>query len=246
MLDHSDGYLVQVGFAGDCFVAQYGSAQNHRAQNDQSEIVATDPGTVPEQVSYSAERRKPSGTANPEDSCLSSMNPTGELIQDSSIARTPTSLSLSPRDQVLVQTPRGVELGTVMNRISESPSSALRILRRVTREDSMLIERLRRHKTEAVQRCQEVLAQSESDAVLLDVDHLFDGNSLVLHFLGPVDALGRELTDEIVRQYEAEVQSIRLSELMNHGCGPGCGDDAAEGSGCGTKGGCATCSVACK
>lgn len=188
MLDQQEGYLVQVGFAGDCFVADY------------------------DQTDGSGERVQP---------------------------------TLHHRDRVLVQTPRGVELGKVMNRISDSPPSGLRILRRVTREDSMLIKRLQQHKTEAVQRCQKLLAKSDSEAVLIDVDHLFDGNSLVLHFLGPVDAIGRELTDELVRQYEAEVQSIRLSELMNKGCGPGCGTAAAEGSGCGTDGGCATCSVAC-
>ena len=188
MLDCNDGYLVQVGFAGDCFVAEY-------AQNE--------------------------------------------------IGGEPALPTLHHRDRVLVQTPRGVELGTVMNYLANASSSGLRILRRLTREDSMLIKRLHQHKTEAVRRCQKLLAASESEAILIDVDHLFDGNSLVLHFLGPVDALGRELTDEIVRQYEAEVQSIRLSELMNKGCGPGCGTDSAEGGGCGTVGGCESCSVGC-
>lgn len=185
-LDPTDGYLVQVGFAGDCFF-----------------FPAVDSGNE--------------GTGS--------------------------TLELKHQDRVLVQTPRGVELGTVMNQVTHVSDTALRILRRVTREDAMLIGRLEQHKVDAVRRCQRVLSESESDAVLIDVDHLFDGNSLVLHFLGPVDALGRELTDEIVRQYEAEVQSIRLSELMNKGCGPGCGTEAS--GGCGSNEACSTCSTGC-
>lgn len=161
---------------------------------------------------------------------------------------TPTSI-LRGQSRVLVATPRGVEMGVVMSKIdtpmstADLGSSRLKILRSVTRDDALLIDRLQKYKTDAVRKCQDVLAASKSEAVLLDVDQLFDGNALVLHFLGPVDAIGREVTDEIVRQYESEVQSIRLSELMTHGCGPGCGSDA--GGGCGSSGGCATCSVAC-
>jgi len=151
---------------------------------------------------------------------------------------------------VLVQTPRGIELGSVIDRvdpadvIGESNSVSLRIVRRVTRDDERLINRLQKYKIEAVRKCQEVLSASDSPAVLIDVDQLFDGNTLILHFLGPVDAVGRDLTDAIVREYENEVQSIRLSELMNVGCGPGCGTET--GSGCGTSGGCVGCAIACK
>ncbi len=161
--------------------------------------------------------------------------------------------------EVLVQTPRGIELGEVLGEVSannaqsgdmqsgnaeseEAPTARLRIIRSLTEEDRLLVERLQRYKRDAVRRCQDILSSSDSDAVLLDVDQLFDGNTLVLHFLGPVDALGREITDRIVAEYEAQVQTIRLAELMTHGCGPDCGTEA--GGGCGTGGGCASCAVA--
>lgn len=154
-------------------------------------------------------------------------------------------MTISRRDEVLVQTPRGVELGEVLGESMHSPpesESSLRIIRPLTADDRLLVERLQRYKRDAVRRCQDVLAASDSAAVLLDVDQLFDGNTLVLHFIGSVDALGRELTDTIVAEYESQVQSIRLSELITQGCGPGCGSDAA--GGCGTAGGCATCALA--
>lgn len=197
MSNSPDLYVVQIGFAANCYLAQPVARTN-----DRRSVPSESPPTAPE---------------------------------------------FSRHSEVLVRTPRGVELGKVLQRVispTQSSDAQLDILRGVTRDDRLLIDRLQRYKIEAVRQCQKVLAQSDSDAVLLDVDQLFDGNTLVLHFLGPLDALGSELTDEIVRQYENEVQSIRLSELMSEGCGPGCGTDAADG--CGTAGGCQTCSVACK
>ncbi|MCM2374842.1 PSP1 domain-containing protein [Aporhodopirellula aestuarii] len=181
---------------------------------------------------------------------------------DCFVAASPVEAALYSRgSEVLVQTPRGIELGEVLGEVSDetSPSEdgdrsnddssqtpqvprTLQIIRSLTPDDRLLVERLQRYKRDAVRRCQEVLAASDSQAVLLDVDQLFDGNTLVLHFLGPVDALGREITDRIVAEYEAQVQTIRLAELMTHGCGPNCGTD--EGGGCGTSGGCASCAVA--
>ncbi|MCC9654242.1 hypothetical protein [Rhodopirellula halodulae] len=140
--------------------------------------------------------------------------------------------------RVLVRTPRGVELAEILSTCDDTPPTSLEVLRPTTPNDDLLIERLQRHKVRAVRECQSILSESESTAVLLDVDQLFDGGTLVLHFLGEPDALGRELTDAIVRRYEAEVKSIELSDLMQTGCGPGCG--TAEASGCG--GGCSSCS----
>lgn len=160
-------------------------------------------------------------------------------------------MKISRGSDVLVQTPRGVELGEVLGKstplagtsapLASASAPTLRIIRELTPDDRLLVERLQRYKRDAVRRCQDILAASESTAVLLDVDQLFDGNSLVLHFLGPVDAMGRELTDTIVAEYESQVQSIRLSELMTHGCGPGCGSESA--GGCGSSGGCASCAL---
>lgn len=150
--------------------------------------------------------------------------------------------------EVLVQTPRGIELGEILAPIRQPPvePKSLKIIRELTADDRLLVERLGRHKRDAVRRCQDVLAARGSAAVLLDVDQLFDGNTLILHFLGPVDALDRESTNVVLAEYEAEVRSIRLAELMTHGCGPDCGTEDAEGAGCGSPAGCANCPKKCR
>jgi len=151
--------------------------------------------------------------------------------------------TLSRGRRVLVRTPRGVELGEILGPMTDHADwrpSRLQIVRPTTTNDELLLERLERFKVRAVQECQQVLSESASSAMLLDVDQLFDGQTLILHFCGPPDSLGQDLTDQIVRRYEEEVRSIPLADLLEKGCGDHCGTE--EASGCG--GGCSSCSLA--
>jgi cell fate regulator YaaT (PSP1 superfamily) len=177
------------------------------------------------------------------------------------IHRAAARLNLQRGQRVIVRTRRGVELAEVVSR-SSAPSSSgpdnrqterqqddstrHRILRATTEQDELLIKRLDRHKRTAIENCRRELADAGCSATLLDVDHLFDGGTLVMHFLGPVDELVESITQRVVAEYEAVVRSRHLSKLLRDGCGPGCGD--REGGGCGTtgcsSGACAGCAVA--
>ena len=145
--------------------------------------------------------------------------------------------------RVLVRTARGVELGEIIRTCPQGAAadqSLVRILRPTTDDDEMLIRRLARHKREAVEACRTELSQSGSRAVLLDVDQLFDGGTLVMHFLGPVDELAESITRKIVERYESIVRTRHFSKLLRDGCGPSCGTEA--GRGCDHS--CAGCAAA--
>lgn len=143
--------------------------------------------------------------------------------------------------RVLVRTGRGVELADLV-----SPATAQRAvpsveyLRSTTPEDELLLERLERYKREAVEECRVALAESGSKSVLLDVDQLFDGGSLILHFLGESDSIAQSVTEAIVNRYQSVVRSDEFAKLLSEGCGPGCG--TAEGVGCGSN--CSGCALA--
>ena len=143
--------------------------------------------------------------------------------------------------RVLVRTGRGVELGIVVGARQDDRANPLRVIRPTTAEDEMLIQRLARHKRQAVEACRSELAQSGSQAVLMDVDQLFDGGTLVMHFLGPVDEIAESVTRAIAARYESVVQTSRFAALLQDGCGPDCGTEAA--GGCGTS--CGACSIKC-
>ena len=158
--------------------------------------------------------------------------------------------------RVIVRTSRGTELAEIIRCLSDqtakndatSPETANQpitraptasVLRPTTKEDELLLSRLERHKREAVEACQTALAESESQSVLLDVDQLFDGGTLVMHFLGSVDSMAESITREITEKYESIVRTRHFSKLLSDGCGPNCGE---QDDGCGS--GCSGCSAA--
>ena len=116
------------------------------------------------------------------------------------------------------------------------------LLRRVTVEDELLLARLDRRRDEAFQACVTLLERRGLLAVLVDVEHLFDGKSLYFYFLGEVSPEVESVTAELAAVYEAEVQFEQFAETLSEGCGPDCGTDAAAG-GCGPQG-CVSCAVA--
>jgi hypothetical protein len=147
--------------------------------------------------------------------------------------------------RVVCRTSRGLEVGEVLSvadGVSEgtnSPDGTL--LRRITVEDDLLLARLEKNREEAFAACADRLSELAIPAVLVDVEHLFDGQSLFFYFLGDATAELDAVTAELAEVYEAEVQFRKFTDTLTAGCGPNCGTE--EGGGCGS-GGCSTCSVA--
>ena len=154
-------------------------------------------------------------------------------------------------EQVVCRTDRGLEIGQVLCPIkddspeSDAPwSSALEsngeLLRRVSGNDQLIVSRIERFRDRAFFACQKMLKDRGIDALLVDVEHLFDGQSLFFYFLGDVSEEVQQLTAELSETYERRVKFRRFTETLASGCGPGCG---AEASKCGT-GGCGNCGAA--
>ena len=147
--------------------------------------------------------------------------------------------------RVVCRTGRGLEVGEVLaelDQASDQPAEGS-LLRRVTVEDDLLIARLDRNRDEAYRACEQRLVERGIPAVLVDVEHLFDGQSLLFYFLGDTTPELDALTSELAEVYEAQVQFRKFTETLTAGCGPGCGTEDAE-NGC-ASGGCSTCAVAC-
>ena len=144
-------------------------------------------------------------------------------------------------EQVICRSDRGLEIGTVMKALPENCSEADGdLLRRVTPDDQLLIQRIEKFRDRAFKACQELLKRRGLDAILVDVEHLFDGSGLYFYFLGEVSDEVNALTEELAETYEAKVKFRRFSQTLAEGCGPDCG--TASKGGCGV-GGCQSCSV---
>ena len=147
------------------------------------------------------------------------------------------------RSRVIVRTRRGLELGEVLSppdEIDDGRSFADGdLLRGVTVQDELLQARLEKNRQEAYTACAAMLAESDVPAVLVDVEHLFDGQGLFFYFLGDVTPELESYTARLAETYEAKVQFRKFTETLIEGCGPGCGTDEVKG-----RGGCDSC-VSC-
>jgi cell fate regulator YaaT (PSP1 superfamily) len=147
--------------------------------------------------------------------------------------------------RVIVRTGRGLELGEVLAAPTDEVTSARAdgsILRAVTVQDELLAARFEKNRHEAAEACSRLLADRQIPAVLMDVEQLFDGSSLVFYFLGEVTDELEALTDELADAYDANVQIRKFAETVEVGCGPNCGTEAAAGQGCTSCG--AGCAIA--
>ena len=144
--------------------------------------------------------------------------------------------------RVIIRTGRGLEIGEVLAPPDDEPDPVRgdgSVLRGMTVEDQLLEARCKRNRQAALEACAARLAERNLPAVLMDVEHLFDGHSLVFYFLGEVSQEVSNLTAELAEVYEAQVQIRKFTEAVTTGCGPGCGTDEATG------GGCKTCTTGC-
>lgn len=147
--------------------------------------------------------------------------------------------------RVVCRTARGLEIGEVlgpaqMQSHRNTNSGDGTILRGVTVEDDLLLARLERNRQAAFDACTKRLSNVDCPAILVDVEHLFDGQSLFFYFLGEVPVAVEQLTGELAECYETEVQFRGFTEAVEQGCGPDCGTDNA--AGCGDS--CGSCAVA--
>jgi cell fate regulator YaaT (PSP1 superfamily) len=145
--------------------------------------------------------------------------------------------------RVVCRTGRGLEIGEVLAPLeaeSGGPADGT-LLRRVTVEDDLLLARIEKNRDEAYRACSQRLVERGIGAVLVDVEHLFDGQSLYFYFLGETTPELDALTAELAELYEAQVQFRKFTDTLTAGCGPGCGTEDAE-NGC-ASGACSTCAV---
>jgi hypothetical protein len=143
--------------------------------------------------------------------------------------------------RVVLRTRRGLEVGDVLSPPDDRDESRDfadgEILRGMTVQDDLLQARLEKHRQAAYAACTTMLGDSGVPAVLVDVEHLFDGQGLFFYFLGEVPTEVEAYTERLAATYEAKVQFQKFTETLIEGCGPGCGTDEAKG-----RGGCETCS----
>ncbi len=111
--------------------------------------------------------------------------------------------------QVIVRTDRGLEVGEVLCEATPRAAESLRspprgqIFREMTPEDANELKRLRAQERQEYQTCLQCIEKLGLEMQLVDVEHLFGGERVVVYYL----AEGRVDFRELVRMLASEFQT---------------------------------------
>jgi hypothetical protein len=168
----------------------------------------------------------------------------------------PFPFSLPRGARVVIETPRGIELGTVLCPATTTHARLLisgaigRLVRPAADADAAASQAADAAARELLQRCTGVVRQLSLPLEILDAEILLDGRRAIVQYLGPqdvdispvADALAGD--DRLVLFENLAVAAPTADEDAHAGCDkPDCGRTNGAGgcTSCGTGGGCSSC-----
>jgi cell fate regulator YaaT (PSP1 superfamily) len=123
----------------------------------------------------------------------------------------PKDQPLKQGDQVIVETARGVEMGTVAMEPVEMPDEEVvqplkDILRTATPEDIKRVEKNREKEKEAMKICKEKIQKHGLEMKLVDAEYTFDNNKLLFYFTADGRVDFRELVKDLASVFRTRIE----------------------------------------
>ncbi len=123
----------------------------------------------------------------------------------------PGDLDLKAGMHAIVETARGVELGTVMMDVREvSEESVVQplkpVIRIATEADERIAEKNREKEKEAYRICQEKIAKHNLDMKLVEAEYTFDNNKLLFYFTADGRIDFRELVKDLAAVFRTRIE----------------------------------------
>jgi len=119
-------------------------------------------------------------------------------------------------DRVIVRTDRGLEIGEVLLEASERVLSCLidppqgQILRRMTVDDEREATRIRRQATEEIKICERIVAELGLQMELVDVEHVFGGERIIVYYLADGRVDFRELVKRLAAEFHTRIEMRQI------------------------------------
>lgn len=143
----------------------------------------------------------------------------------------PGEMEIEKDDRVLVETVRGIELGTVVLGPRDVPEEKLvlplkKVIRLATPEDLVVYEENRKKALDAIEVAKQKIADHGLEMRLVDAEYTFDGSRVVLYFTADGRVDFRELVKDLASALRTRVElrqiGVRDQAKMIGGIGP-CG-----------------------
>lgn len=119
-------------------------------------------------------------------------------------------------DRVIVRTERGLEIGEVLLEASERVLSYLvdppqgQILRLMTTDDEREATRIRRQATEEIKVCERIVSELGLQMELVDVEHLFGGERIIVYYLADGRVDFRELVKRLAAEFHTRIEMRQI------------------------------------
>ena len=123
----------------------------------------------------------------------------------------PVSLPLRSGSEVIVETARGVEMGTCVGPIREVtddqvPQPLKKVIREATEDDILHVQENRRREKEAMQICREKIEKHGLDMKLIDAEYTFDRNKILFYFTAEGRVDFRELVKDLASIFRTRIE----------------------------------------
>lgn len=123
---------------------------------------------------------------------------------------------LSRGMQVIARTNRGLETGEVLSEATDEAIAQLKspakgqIQRVMTEEDRREVFRLLEQQRREFEVCQRCIAESQLDMQLVDVEHLYGGERVVVYYLSDERVDFRELVKALAREFQTRIEMKQI------------------------------------
>ncbi len=123
----------------------------------------------------------------------------------------PGQLELHAGMHVIVETARGIEMGTVMGEPREVDEDEVnqplkQVIRIATEADEKTVERNREKEKEAFRICLEKIAKHKLEMKLVDAEYTFDNNKLLFYFTADGRIDFRELVKDLAAVFRTRIE----------------------------------------
>ena len=123
----------------------------------------------------------------------------------------PGKLEIKTGDKVIVETARGVEMGTVMTDPREVSEESIvqplkPVIRIATEQDEKQAEKNRQKEKEAFKICLEKIAKHKLDMKLVEAEYTFDNNKLLFYFTADGRIDFRELVKDLAAVFRTRIE----------------------------------------
>ncbi|MGQ9503970.1 MAG: PSP1 domain-containing protein [Thermogutta sp.] len=119
-------------------------------------------------------------------------------------------------DRVIVRTGRGLEIGEVLLEASERVLSYLvepqqgQILHLMTADDEREATRIRRQAAEEIKICEQIVSELGLQMELVDVEHVFGGERIIVYYLADGRVDFRELVKRLAAEFHTRIEMRQI------------------------------------